>query len=110
MDSLLVLSGVADAAALLAAPPQQRPVYLGADVRVLRGSLEQARIRVRPGWRADLRDGAVVLHGNGRVGDPLDALRTLCAVWWAAQAGPVPVHAADDDAGAALRAVGLDLR
>ena len=108
MDSLLVLSGSADAAALLAAPPEQRPIYLGADVRVLRGSLEQARIRVRPGWRADLSDGTVVLHRDGAVGDPLDALRTLCALWWVEeQAGPVRVHAGDDGAVAALEAVGL---
>ncbi|MFN2496658.1 MAG: HAD family hydrolase, partial [Pseudonocardiaceae bacterium] len=107
LDSLLVLSGVADAAALLAAPPEQRPIYLGADVGVLRGPLEQARIRVRPGWRVDPGDSAVVLHRNGTLADPLDALRTLCAVWWAEQAGPVRVRAGDDSAVAALEAVGL---
>ncbi|MGH3797866.1 MAG: HAD-IIA family hydrolase [Pseudonocardiaceae bacterium] len=110
MDSLLVLTGVADAAALLAAPPQQRPVHVGADLRVLGGSVEQTRIRVRPGWRADSKDGTVVLHRNGTVGgplDPLDALRTLCATWWVEQAGPVRVRAGDDCAAAALEAVGL---
>lgn len=107
LDSLLVLSGVADAAALLAAPPHQRPVHLGADLRVLCGSLDQTRIRARPGWRADSANGTVVLHGNGAAGDPLDALRTLCATWWADQAGPVQVQAGDDNAAAALKALGL---
>lgn len=107
LDSLLVLSGVADAAALLAAPPGQRPVYVGTDIRVLRRSLEETRIQIRPGWRADPDDGAVVLHRNGTVGDPLDALRTLCAAWWAEQAGPVRVRAGDDSAIVALEAVGL---
>jgi hypothetical protein len=49
----------------------------------------------------------VVLHGNGAVGDPLDALRTLCATWWADQTGPVRVQAGDDSAAAALKALGL---
>jgi glycerol 3-phosphatase-2 len=107
VDSLLVLSGVADAAALLAAPPAQRPVYVGADVQVLRGSLEETRIGARPGWQATADDGAVVLQCNGAAGDPLDALRTLCSVWWAQDAEPKQLRAADDDVAKALDAVGL---
>lgn len=107
LDSLLVLSGVADAAALLAAPPEQRPSHVGADLRVLRESLEKARIQARPGWRVELGDGGLLLHGDGTVGDPLDALRTLCAAWWVAHTGPVCVRACDDDAATALGAVSL---
>ncbi|MGH3886437.1 MAG: HAD-IIA family hydrolase [Pseudonocardiaceae bacterium] len=107
LDSLLVLSGVADAVALLAAPPEQRPVHLGADLRVLRGSLGQARIEARPGWRVDSADGTLLLHRDGTAGDPLDALRTLCAAWWAEHAGPVGVRACDAAAAAALVALGL---
>ncbi|MGH3914412.1 MAG: HAD-IIA family hydrolase [Pseudonocardiaceae bacterium] len=108
LDSLLVLSGVADAMALLAAPPGQRPVHLGADLRVLRGSSETTRIRGRAGWRADSDGSTLALHGNGTMGDPLDALRTLCAAWWAERDGPVQVHACDDSAATALEAVGVD--
>jgi HAD superfamily hydrolase (TIGR01450 family) len=107
LDSLLVLSGVADAPALLAAPPEQRPVYLGADLRVLRGSLEETRIQARPGWRVDAADGNLLLNRDGTAGEPLDALRTLCAAWWAEHSGPVGVRACDDIAAAALDAVGL---
>lgn len=107
LDSLLVLSGVADAAAVLAAPPGQRPVHLGADLRVLRGSLERTRIQARPGWRADPDGSTVALHSDGAVGDPLDAVRSLCAAWWADRAGPVLVRACDDSAAAALEAVGV---
>ncbi|MGH3788538.1 MAG: HAD-IIA family hydrolase [Pseudonocardiaceae bacterium] len=107
LDSLLVLSGVADAAALLAAPPEQRPTHLGADVRVLLESPEKTRIHARLGWRVEAADGDLVLHGDGTVGDPFDALRTLCATWWTEHAGSVQVRACDDIAASALAAVGL---
>ncbi len=107
LDSLLVLSGVADAVALLAAPPEQRPMYVGADLRALRGSLDKTRIRAQPGWRVDSADGTLLLHRDGDDGDPLDALRTLCAVWWAEHSGPVDVRASDAASDAALVAVGL---
>lgn len=107
LDCLLVLSGVSDAAAVLAAPPQQRPDHLGADLRVLRGAVEKCRIQVRPGWRVDCVDDALLLHSNGAPGDPLDALRTLCATWWAEHSGPVRVRAGDETAARVLAAVGL---
>ncbi|MDQ4032525.1 MAG: HAD-IIA family hydrolase [Actinomycetota bacterium] len=107
LDSLLVLSGVADAVALLAAPPEQRPMYVGADLRALRGSLDKTRIRAQFGWRVDSADRTLLLHGDEGAGDPLDALRTLCAAWWAEHAGPVDVRACDAAADAALAAVGL---
>lgn len=108
LDSLLVMSGVADAAALLAAPPGQRPVHLGADLRVLRGSLEGTRIRACPGWRAEVEGSTVALHGNGIPGDLLDVLRTLCTAWWAQRTGPVQVRACDGSAATALETVGLE--
>ena len=107
LDSLLVLSGVADAAALLAAPPEQQPVHLGTDLRVLRESLDRTRIQARPGWRVDVVDDTLLLRRDGTAGDPLDALRTLCAVWWVEHAGPVGVRGCDAAAAAALVALGL---
>jgi glycerol 3-phosphatase-2 len=107
LECLLVLSGVSDAAAVLAAPPQQRPDHLGADLRVLRRAVEECRIQVRPGWRVDCVDGTLLLHSNGAPGDPLDALRTLCATWWAGHSGPVQVRPGDETAARVLAAVGL---
>jgi len=107
LDSLLVLSGVADATAVLAAPPEQRPGYLGADLRVLRRSLTETLIQARPGWRVELAKGGLLLHGDGVSGDPLDALRALCAAWWVEHSGPVQVHAGDGAAATVLDMVGL---
>lgn len=107
LDSLLVLSGVADAVALLSAPPHHRPSHLGADLRVLRGSIEQARIQTRPGWRVEVADGSLLLHSEGTASDPLDALRSLCAAWWVEHSGHVDVCGCDDTAAAALEQFGL---
>ena len=107
LDSLLVLTGVSDAVALLAAPPEHRPTHVGADLRVLREPVGEARIQARPGWRVDVADGTLLIHSQGTVDDPLDALRTLCAVWWSEHSGRVDVCACDDTAVAVLDSVGL---
>ncbi|MCO8271482.1 HAD-IIA family hydrolase [Actinoplanes sp. TRM 88003] len=83
LDSLLVLTGVSGPADLLAAVPAQRPTYVAADLAGLfRPAAESA---VPPaaedagGWRV-ARDGdTVTLDGAG---DPVVALRLLCAATW----------------------------
>lgn len=109
LDALLVLSGVSDAVATLAAPPEQRPTYLGADLRVLRDPLDGSRIQPRPGWHVgfDQATGDLLLSSDGSSNNPLDAVRTLCAVWWDEHSGPIQVRACDDAAAKALEAVGL---
>jgi HAD superfamily hydrolase (TIGR01450 family) len=109
LDALLVLSGVSDAVATLAAPPEQRPTHLGADLRVLRGPVAETRIQARRGWRVEIDQsaGGLLLSTDGAGKDPLDAVRTLCTVWWAEQSGSVQVRACDDTAARALDAVGL---
>jgi HAD superfamily hydrolase (TIGR01450 family) len=109
LDALLVLSGVSDALAALAAPPEQRPTYLGADLRVLRGSLDATRIQPRRGWHVEIDQnaGGLRLRSDGASKDPLDAMRTLCAVWWDEHSGSVQVQACDDTAATALEALGL---
>ena len=75
---------------------------------MLRGSLDDTRIQARPGWRVDSADSTLLLYCDGTADKPLDALRTLCAAWWAGHAGPVRVRACDAAAAAALVAVGLN--
>ncbi|MGW3955901.1 HAD hydrolase-like protein [Streptomyces sp. NPDC004752] len=85
VDSLLVLTGVTDAAQLLAAPPRHRPTYVDADLRgLLRGQPKAAQdgegFRYA-GWTATATDGRLELTGDG---EALDGLRALCAAAWTA--------------------------
>lgn len=108
MDSLLVLTGVTEAADLLAAPAGQRPTFVGADLAAVAQDPEVLRVGSRPGWRCTITDGMLVLHGDpAETGTPHDALRALCHHWWAQAGGVATVTAADATAAAALSAVGL---
>jgi HAD superfamily hydrolase (TIGR01450 family) len=84
VDSLLVLTGVTDAARLLAAVPKHRPTYVDLDLRGLLGPQPEVAEKGDgfgcEGWTAFARDGALVLEGDGD--EPLDGLRALCAAAW----------------------------
>ncbi len=109
MATLLVLTGVSDAAELLAAPPALRPDYVAADLDALTARPDDLAPAPRPGWDARVTEsGALVLAGDGA--DPIDALRALCAAHWAAGGGPAQVSADGDAAAGALRHLALDAR
>jgi HAD superfamily hydrolase (TIGR01450 family) len=82
-DSLLVLTGVTDAAGAVLAPPHQRPTYISAD---LAGLVEpQPGVSSGPdgfgcgGWTARWAGDQLELSGDG---SRLDGLRALCAAAW----------------------------
>ncbi|MEU3188764.1 HAD hydrolase-like protein [Streptomyces sp. NPDC006923] len=83
VDSLLVLTGVTDAARLLAAEPRHRPTYVDADLRGLLTG--QPEVTEKDGgfgcggWTASVKSGALALDGDGAA---LDGLRALCAAAW----------------------------
>jgi HAD superfamily hydrolase (TIGR01450 family) len=105
--SLLVLTGVTQPAALLAAPPQHRPDLLGADVTGLLGP-HPAVATDGSTWRCgawtvvrgEAEDVLVLSREvrDGDAGDGLDGLRALCVAHWAG-------HPED---GAPARAVATD--
>ncbi|MFC5232827.1 HAD-IIA family hydrolase [Pseudonocardia zijingensis] len=106
MATLLVLTGISDAAELLAAPPAQRPDHIAADLAGLTARPEDLAPGPRPGWHVEVPGpGELVLAGDGN--DPVDALRALCAAHWAAGGGPVRVTGDGHSAGAALGGLGL---
>ncbi|MFB6819523.1 HAD-IIA family hydrolase [Streptomyces sp. NPDC056347] len=104
VDSLLVLTGVADAARLLAAVPEHRPTYVDADLRgLLTGQPEVVAGGggfVCGGWTASVRGDELALEGDG---DALDGLRALCgAAWSYAEEGSCGL-----DSGKAVARLGL---
>ncbi|WP_149178896.1 HAD-IIA family hydrolase [Streptomyces sp. TRM49041] len=88
VDSLLVLTGVADPAQLLAAVPEHRPTYVDADLRgLLTGQPEVTEAADGGfrcgGWTATVEGGALAVEGEGEgPGERLDGLRALCAASW----------------------------
>lgn len=83
VDSLLVLTGVTDAAALLAASRDHRPTYVGADLRGLAtphpGVLREGAGFRCAGWVATAGAETLELSGGGTA---LDGLRALCGAAW----------------------------
>jgi glycerol 3-phosphatase-2 len=80
-DSMLVLTGVTRPADLLVAAPPQRPTYLARGVRGLLDP-QPAPTKDGDGWRCGGWRVGPDLRRTGD-GDPLDALRALCAAAWA---------------------------
>jgi glycerol 3-phosphatase-2 len=104
MATLLVLTGVSDAAELLAAPTEARPDFVGADLDALDQKPEELAPGARTGWTVRGDGGRLTLAGSG---DPLDALRALCATHWKQGGGSVTVTADGGDAADTLRTLGL---
>jgi glycerol-1-phosphatase len=99
IPSLLVFTGVTTLAELLAAVPDERPEYLGADLRVLGEAYPDV---VSTGDTATCRASAARVEGGAMTvtvdGDPWDAVRAAAALAWAAAdtGGPLEVGAALD--------------
>lgn len=84
-DSLLVLTGVTEAADAVLAPPHQRPTYLAEDLSGLvephpAVGAEAGGFRCG-GWTARWDGDRLELSGQGT---RIDALRALCAAAWSA--------------------------
>ena len=114
-ETLLVLTGVSTAGEVLAAVPEERPTYLAADLSVLDdgADLETVRVGADGGWTVVVDGDELRLSGGADSGDPVGALRALCAAAWeAAGDGSGPgdrpgVRPDGDAAEAAVDALGL---
>ncbi|WP_066943879.1 HAD hydrolase-like protein [Streptomyces lushanensis] len=104
VDSLLVLTGVTDAARLLAAEPRHRPTYVDEDLRGLLTGQPEVAVTGDGfgcgGWTASVAGHALALDGDGTAAD---GLRALCAAAWT-EAGD---GSSTLDAGKALARLGL---
>lgn len=106
--SLLVLTGVVDAAAVVAAPTGQRPTFLGADLRALLQPAPEVDVESSPegvearcgAWCCRAEAGVLSWHrdaGAGADADGLDPLRAACAAAWAAADAGHAVGSVDGD-------------
>jgi HAD superfamily hydrolase (TIGR01450 family) len=109
IDAMVVLSGVATPADLLAAQENQRPRYVAADIRGLLRPAHAVAVAAHPDWSVDvLDDDRLRIEFTGIDPDHLDALRSLCAAWWPTHRPGTPtVEPVDDHAAAALTRLGL---
>jgi len=105
LPSLLVLSGVSTACDAVYAVPEQRPTYIGQDLRSLHSRADALRVGSHPAWRVDIGPKTVTVSSTG--GDPEDELSvvraTASAVWNADFDGrPFALTPGDDTARQAL--------
>ena len=63
LPSLMVLTGVNNARDAVFARPEQRPTYIGHDLRSLRQDGKLLAVGPQPGWQVDVGDHAVTVSG-----------------------------------------------
>ncbi|MEO9324007.1 HAD-IIA family hydrolase [Nocardioides sp. C4-1] len=84
IDSLLVLTGVTGVAELVAARAEERPTYIGLDLRALTEAQPAPEADgddwTLGGWRSTVADGALTVDGDGSAAD---WWRVVAAAAWA---------------------------
>jgi HAD superfamily hydrolase (TIGR01450 family) len=109
LPSLMVLTGVNNARDAVFAPPEQRPTYIGHDLRSLRQDGKLLAVGPQPGWQVDVGDHAVTVSGIGSDDpDGLSIVRAVASAVWGAQSPdlggpPVRIEAGDGAARDALQ-------
>lgn len=104
LPSLMVLTGVNKARDAVYAAPEERPTYLGADLRSLLTDADSLAIGAQSAWKTDVVDGTVTVSATGHESgaDDLSIVRAVArAVWDAGQ--PCAVSAGDDAARSGLQ-------
>ncbi len=104
LPSLMVLCGVNSARDMVFAPPDQRPTYVGCDLRTLHTDTGSAAIVAQSAWRVGLDGGRVVVSAAGSDDvDGLSVVRAVAAAVWQVDGFQPEVCAADDTARTALQ-------
>jgi ribonucleotide monophosphatase NagD (HAD superfamily) len=104
LPSLMVLTGVSTACDAVHARPDERPTYIGLDLRCLLHDAQTLAIGAHPAWKTDVGADAVTVTATGE--DPgedgLSVVRATARAVWDADTELV-VRAGDDTARAALQ-------
>lgn len=108
LPSLLVLTGASSARDAVHAVPEQRPTYIGHDLRSLHQDADALAVAAQSPWHVDAADGTITVssaHDDEDVDDDLSIVRAVAnAVWSGRLDGQaVTVKAGDDAARDALQ-------
>jgi glycerol-1-phosphatase len=107
LPSMMVLTGVNSARDAVYAIPEQRPTYIGYDLRSLHHDVDVLAVAAQPAWRIETDDMSVTVS-TGRddtAGDGLSVVRAVANAVWAGRFDeqPVIIEAGDDTAHDALQ-------
>lgn len=103
LPSLMVLTGVNNAADMVHAAPGSRPDFVSEDLRALHTESEVLRIAPQPEWQIETRGATLTVRANGAdAGDPLSIVRATAHAAWDCGVR-VTIAAGDDTARAALQ-------
>jgi glycerol 3-phosphatase-2 len=99
LPSLLVLTGVNDAADMVFAKPEERPNYVGSDLRSLLEHDDELRVEPQPDWDVTVGASGLTVRSSGESsGDPLSVVRAVAAaIWDSPWTGKRPALDAGDD-------------
>ena len=103
LPSLMVLTGVNDAADMVRAAAGSRPDFLAEDLRSLHTAADDLRIAAHPAWRIDIDGSTAMVRSSGiETADDLSIVRATAHAVWSAAAALV-IEAGDDTARSALQ-------
>jgi HAD superfamily hydrolase (TIGR01450 family) len=108
LPSLLVLTGVNSARDAVYAVPEQRPTYIGDDLRALHQDVDALAVAAQSAWRIETADGSLTVRAaddDPDGGDGLSVVRAIADVIWSGQFNghAVTIEAGDDTARDALQ-------
>lgn len=107
LPSLMVLTGVNNARDAVFAIPEERPTYIGADLRSLLSDAESLAVAAHPAWKIEVGAESVTVTASGQDAgaDGLSVVRAVArAIWDAPPSGTrLPLVAGNDVAHAELQ-------
>jgi len=107
LPSLLVLTGGSSIRDAIHAVPEQRPTYIGHDLRALHRDADVLAVAAQPGWHVETADGKLTVSAaaDDETGDGLSIVRAVANALWSAQpdTDTATVNAGDDAARDALQ-------
>ena len=104
LPSLLVLTGGSSARDAIHAVPEQRPTYIGHDLRALHRDADVLAVAAQPGWHVETADGSLTVSAaRDETGDDLSIVRAVANALWSAHPDTATVKAGDDAARDALQ-------